>query len=80
MGTIVTQPVDPLSVDIEETKVDGIYTIVTSYTSLKTAYIAKLNKEKDWLSESVTSMNTDITNCTARETEVDTIITAVNNL
>jgi len=80
MGTVVTQPVDPLDVDIVKTETEGGVTVETSWTALKTEYIDKLNVEKTWVTNSVTKMTSDIAVCNARSAEIDDIITAVNNL
>ena len=80
MIVVVTQPVDPFSVDIEDTYTEGDKNFVSTYTLLKVDYIARLNTEKDWLTADVAEKQASITVCNARSIEIDTIITAVNNL
>jgi len=81
MGTTVTENASNSSnVDVVEDYTTGIVNRVDSYTQTKTAYLAKLNKEKDRIGVETAGMESAITNCETREAEIDTIITAVNNL
>ncbi len=80
MTTILTQNADPLKVNVKEEFTEDDVSHIDTYTKTKIEYIAKLNTEKDWLNGSVTDMTSAISTCNSRVTEIDTIITAVNNL
>jgi len=81
MGTTVTENgSDPSKVDVVvDDRVGGVGTMDYS-TETKVAYLARLNTEKNRIASETTNMEASIVNCDARSTEIDTIITAVNNL
>lgn len=88
MGTTVTTNVsNALNVDVVEDYTTNGINIVGSYTEGKIAYLNKLTKEKEQLAASTLRLNAQIiannattVENTARDTEIDSIITVVGAL
>ena len=88
MGTTVTLNASNASkVDVVEDYTKNEVNMVCSYTSLKLGYTNKLTKEKEQLAASTsrlniqtTSNNANIIINNARSSEIDDILSVVNNL
>jgi hypothetical protein len=85
--TVTTNITDPLSVDVVEDYMNDDINTVRSFTELKTTYVSRLGIEELQLTATsvhlTNQVNTDSANIsknTARLTEINSILTDVNNL